>query len=232
MRKAQFGDLLHAARQRKGYSLRDLAERTGMNYSRLSRIEHGTRPAPGLTEIRLLADSLDVDMSDLLVSSGTPREVMEHLLWSERLQTGGSRAPLKTWPPERSLLLEKNTYRVRVARRDGALCTVVLRNTKLDVFYFGRAREMIIAVPPEGVIVFRDRPDPESCTAENVLPARVKKIRHLGQITNLVLVGDGLELNSLHGREIIKTLGLSVGDRAVALVPAAVIHTSPIEEAG
>ena len=82
MVKVRFGSLLQSARQRKGYSLRDLAQRTGMNYSRLSRIEHGTRPAPGLAEIRRLADSLDVDMSELLVSTGTPREVMQHLLWS------------------------------------------------------------------------------------------------------------------------------------------------------
>lgn len=225
MRKPQFGDLLHVARLKKGYSLRDLAERTGMNYSRLSRIEHGTRPAPGLAEIRLLADSLDVDMSDLLVSSGTPREVMEHLLWSERLQTSGSRAQQKTWLPEWSLLLEKNTYRVRVARRDGALCTVLLGGAEIDVLHFGRSREINIAVPPESVLVFRDRPDPDSCTTENVLPVRVKKLRRLGQVTNLVLAGDGFELNALHAERSVDRLGLTEGDPAFAVVQATAIRT-------
>lgn len=225
MRKPQFGDLLHAARQRKGYSLRDLAERTGMNYSRLSRIEHGTRPAPGLAEIRVLADSLDVDMSDLLVSSGTPREVMEHLLWSERLQTGGSRRPRRSWLPEWSVLLDKNTYRVRVVRRDSALCTVVLGSERLDVFHFGRAKEITIAVPPESVLVFRDRPDPASCPAENVLPVRVKKSRRLGQVANLVLVGDGFELNALHAERSVRRLGLTEGDAVFAVVQATAIRT-------
>jgi transcriptional regulator with XRE-family HTH domain/molybdopterin-binding protein len=231
MHKPQFGDLLCAARRRKGYSLRDLAELTGMNYSRLSRIEHGTRPAPGLAEIRVLADSLDMEMSDLLVSSGTPREVMGHLLWSERLRSGGLRTPWKAWLPEWSLLLDKNTYRVRVATRDGALCTVALGAETLALFDFGGSSELAISVPPEAVLVARDRPGLQPCTAENVLRARVKKIRHLGQIANLVLGGNGLEINSLHGREIVQGLGLSVGDRVVALVPAAAIRTSPIEEA-
>jgi transcriptional regulator with XRE-family HTH domain/molybdopterin-binding protein len=225
MRKAQFGDLLHAARRRKGYSLRDLAQRTGMNYSRLSRIEHGTRPAPGLTEIRLLADSLDVDMSDLLVSSGTPREVMEHLLWSERLQTGGSMAQQKSWLPEWSLLLGKNTHRVRVVRRDRALCTVMLGGAEIDVFHFGHSREINIAVPPESVLVFRDCPDPDSCTTENVLSVRVKKLRRLGQVMNLVLAGDGFELNALHAERSADRLGLTEGDPAFAVVQATAIRT-------
>jgi transcriptional regulator with XRE-family HTH domain/molybdopterin-binding protein len=224
MRKTRFGDLLHAARQKKGYSLRDLAERTEMNYSRLSRIEHGTRPAPGLPEIRLLADSLDVDMSDLLVSSGTPREVMEHLLWSERLQAGRPR-DRRTALPEWSLLLEKNTYRVRIARRDGALCTVAFGNAKLDVLHFDRSREISVSIPPEAVLVFRDRPDPESCSAENVLPVRLKKLRRLGQVTNLVLAGDGFELNALHTDRSVNRLGLTEGDPAFAAIHVTAIRT-------
>lgn len=86
-------------------------------------------------------------------------------------------------------------------------------------------------MPPEAVLVAPDRDDLPPCTAENVLPARVKKVRSLGQITNLVLAGDGLELNSLHGREIAGRLGLAVGDRVVALVAAAAIRTSAVEEA-
>ncbi len=230
MRKARFGDLLHAARRRKGYSLRDLAELTGMNYSRLSRIEHGTRPAPGLAQIRQLADSLDVEMSDLLVSSGTPREVMEHLLWSERIQSGGGRAPQRSSLPEWSRLLEKNTYRVRVIRRDGALCTVSLGKSTLDVFHFGDRAEIAITVPPEMVLVTADRGGGWACTVENVLCAHVKKIRSLGQISNLVLAGDGFEMNSLHGRQTADKLRLSVGEAVLALVPAAAIRTSSIEE--
>ncbi len=229
MRKPKFGDILHTARQRKGYSLRDLAERTGIHYSRLSRIEHGTRPAPGLIEIRTLADSLDVDMLDLLVSTGTPREVMEHLLWSERLRADLPTADRGVYVPERSLLLAKNAYRVSVRKRAGALCTVELGGTDVRVFSFSDADDLILHVPPEAVSVHRLRPDSDSSTAENVLPMRVKKIRRIGQVANLVLVGEGFELNTLHAGRSVERLALSERDAVFASIPATAIRTSPVE---
>jgi len=232
MRKARFGELLQSARQRKGYSLRDLAQRTGMNYSRLSRIEHGTRPAPGLAEIRTLADSLDVDMSELLVSSGTPREVMEHLLWSERLHAGGTDRLHAADPPEWDHILAKNSFHVSVIRRNGALCTVALGGAEIDVLHFGRAKEITIVVPPEAVVLFRNAPAPGGCGAENVLSVCVKKVRTLGQVTNVVLAGDRYELNALSTRNAVDALGISVGDDVSALVPAAAIRTSPTGEGG
>ncbi len=231
MSKSRFGDLLQAARRKKGLSLRNLAERTGLHYSRLSRIEHGTRPAPGLAEIRLLADSLDVDMSDLLVSTGTSRDVVEHLVWSEKLQTNGSIDPPVSWLPEWSVLFEKNTRHARVVRRDGALCTVLLGDAEVTVFDFSRARDLIIAIPPEAVLVFREHPGRGVCSAGNVLPVRVKKLRHIGQVSNLVLEGEGMEINALHMRSVIDSMALAVGDPVVALIPTTAIRTSSVEEA-
>ena len=225
MDKARFGDLLQSARQRKGYSLRDLAERTGMNYSRLSRIEHGTRPAPGLAEIRRLADSLDVDMSELLVSTGTPREVMQYLLWSERLHARGGTLHGTRGLPEWPHLLKKNTYRIPVVRRDGALCTVALGNAELTVIAFGRDRELTVVIPPEAVLVVREGADTSSCTADNLLSVRIVKRRRLGQVVNLVLAGDGYEVNSLHAERRVGQLGLAEGAAAVAAIQTTAIHT-------
>ena len=232
MLKAKFGDLLREARRKKGYSLRDLAGRTGINYSRLSRIEHGTRPAPGLAEIRRLADSLDVEMADLLVSSGTSREVMEHLLWSERLRSDLSVEDRGAYVPERSILLAKNAYRVPVRQRDGALCTVVLGGGDVRVFSFADAESLILHVPPEAVSVYRLHPDSDSSTAENVLSMRVKKIRCIGQVVNLVLTGKEFELNALHADRTVERLALSEGDAVFVSIPATAIRTSPIEEEG
>ena len=230
--KRQFGDLLRRAREEKDYSLRQLAGRVGIDYSRLAKIELGTRPAPGLSEVRRLADVLELDMVDLLVAAGTSREVMEHLLWSERLHHDQATTKDRSYLPERSPLLAKNTYCVRVLKRDGALCTVGIGEVTLRVFHFGRSREITISIAPETVLVLRDGPDLRCCAVENVLTARVKKIRHLGQITNLVLSGGGLEINSLHGREAAERLGLSVGDPVVVVIPAAAIRTSSIEAPG
>ncbi|MCX6100741.1 MAG: helix-turn-helix domain-containing protein, partial [Candidatus Bipolaricaulota bacterium] len=58
--KREFGDLVHAARAEKNLSLRRLAGLSGVDYSRLARIEQGTRPAPDLASIRTLAGVLDL----------------------------------------------------------------------------------------------------------------------------------------------------------------------------
>jgi len=224
MDKPQFGRLLQAARRRKGLSLRVLAERTGLNYSRLSRIEHGTRPAPGLAEIRRLAESLEIDMSELLVSTGTPREVMEHLLWSERLHSHEERGPGGTELPEWARLYEKNSFRLPVVRRNGGLCTVRLGREDLVVLDFGRARMLRVAIPPEAILIFRADTAPAACSAGNVLMMTIKKIRRLGQVTNLVLSGEGFELNSLHAEGMVRRLDLAEGDAVAAAVQATAIH--------
>jgi transcriptional regulator with XRE-family HTH domain/molybdopterin-binding protein len=225
MVKLKFGSVLKTAREAKAYSLRELGERVGIEYSRLARIEHGTRPAPGLAEIRRLSDALDVDMADLLVAAGTSREVMGHLLWSERSHAKRSKVDEGPYLPEWSPLVTKNRYRVRVLRRDGALCTVALGRCELSVFSFSVAPYLSIRIPPETVVVVRGPVESEASTVDNVLPVRVKKVRRLGQVTNLVLSGDGFEMNSLHAGRRVARLGLAEGKDAFATVQATAIRT-------
>jgi transcriptional regulator with XRE-family HTH domain len=227
MVKLEFGIVLRKAREAKAYSLRELAEHVGIEYSRLARIEQGTRPAPGLAEIRRLSDVLDLDMADLLVAAGTSREVMGHLLWSERSHAKRSKVEEGPYLPEWSPLITKNTYRVRVLRRDGALCTVALGQCELSVFSFSVAPHLSIRIPPEAVVVCRKPVQPTASTVDNVLPVRVKKVRRLGQVTNLVLSGDGFEMNSLHAGRRVARVGLAEGDEAFAAVQATAIRTDP-----
>ncbi len=65
---AQLGPALRALRQAQGWKLRDVAERSGLSVSTLSKVERGQL---SLTYDRLiqLADGLDVDISTLF--SGT-----------------------------------------------------------------------------------------------------------------------------------------------------------------
>jgi len=225
--KRQFGDLLRKAREEKAYSLRQLADRVGIDYSRLAKIEGGTRPAPGLTEVRRLSEALEVEMVDLLVAAGTSREVVEHLLWSERLQADPS-TTVGAHLPKRSSLLEKNTYRVRTLDREGALCTVVLGRVRVRVFSFSDAWKLMIRIPPEAVTVTKQASAATASSAENVLPMRVKKVRRLGQVTNLVLVGDGFELNTLHSGRVVDRMKLAEGSAVHAAIQATAILTEPL----
>jgi len=229
MPKRTFGLLVREARTQKGYSLRSLAEKIGIDYSRLAKIEHGTRPAPELAEVRRMSDVLDLDMADLIVASGTSREVMEHLLWSERLQEAASGADgpcAADHLPERSVLLDKNTYRVDVVERDGALCTLRLGEARIRAFSFSDDEKLTLRIPPEAVIVHTS-PTAAASTAENVLPMRVKKIRRLGQVTNLVLEGAGFEINTLHSGRSVDRMVLAMEDVVCAMVQATSLRVEP-----
>jgi len=228
--KLRFGEIIRRARLRVGLSLRELASQAEMDYTRLSRIEHGSRPAPGLGEIRTLADLLGLDMVDLLVAAGTSREVMEHLLWSEKLRHTETAPGIAAYNPDSSPLLAKNTFSVTVQDRDGALCRVSLGGEELAVFSFATETALVIVIPPEVVVIHCDQLRPESCTAENIFSARVKKIRRLGQVTNLVLAANGFELNTLHTGKRIECMNLKEGEAVFASVQATAIRTTPNKE--
>jgi transcriptional regulator with XRE-family HTH domain len=226
--KPVFGEILQRARQENGCSLRELSTRSGLDFTRLSRIEHGSRPAPGLSEMRRLAECLSLDLADLLVAAGTPREVVRELLWSERLRMAEVLPDLEAFIPDVPGLLAKNTFRVSIETRDGAMACVRLGTQRLRVLSFTLQKDLTITIPPEAVLVTRSASEPKN--VENVLPVTVRKIRHLGQVTNLVLSGDGFELNALHTRALIEAMGLDGGDRLKALIPSVAIRTEPFRE--
>jgi transcriptional regulator with XRE-family HTH domain len=227
MAKARFGEMVRGARMEAGLSLRTLATRTGIDFSRLSRIETGTRPAPGLPGVRRLAEILGLDMGDLLVAAGTSREVVEHLLWEERLRAREKVPSLRAYRPERSSLREKNAFRVSVHERDGAICSVCLGDERITVLSFAPDEELRIEIPPEAVLVSRPRGAAVETSAENALPMKIKKVRRLGQVTNLVLSGRGFELDTLHAGPRVEALGLVEGDDVVASFQATAVRTGP-----
>ena len=230
VRKARFGEMIRRARLKVGLSLRELASQAEMDHTRLSRIEHGSRPAPGLGEIRTLADLLGLDMVDLFVAAGTSREVMEHLLWAERLQRTETAPGIQAYNLDSSPLLAKNRFPVTVLDRDGALCRVRLGDEELAVFSFATETDLVIAIPSEAIMVHREPPKTESCTADSVFPTTVKKIRRLGQVTNLVLAANGFELNTLHTGKRIECMNLKEGEAVFAFVQATAIRTIPKKE--
>jgi len=225
MPKRSFGQLVREARERRGYSLRRLAAETGIDYSRLAKIEHGTRPAPELSALRRLSDVLDLDMADLVVAAGTSREVMENLVWSERLHDSAGPVEDPAYRRNRRALVTKNVFRVPVLSREGALCTVALGSDELSVLSFSQEHDLGIRVPPDAVQIHKAKPDPSLASIGTVLRVTVRKIRVIGQVVHLVLGGAGYELNALHARPTIDKLGLHIGDRVFASVSATAIST-------
>lgn len=63
---SKFGSLLKYLREQKGYSLKELEEKTGVSAGYISRMETGERKAPSIPIVQVLADALDVDLTELL----------------------------------------------------------------------------------------------------------------------------------------------------------------------
>jgi len=230
--KARFGELVHEARRRAELSLRELAAQSGIDYTRLYRIERGERPAPPLPHIRKLAEILDLSIGDLLVSAGTPREVVEELLWQERLRPQEMHVLSETRVAAEPALLEKNTYAVRMISRDGALCRVRLGEAELTVLSFSAEDELVIVIPPELISVRAKPGSPGEETVDNAVSAHVLKVRNTGQLTDLVLEADGFELNALVTRQSAEAMQLAPGMDVVAVFSATCVRTRPRERRG
>ena len=212
---------------KEGYSLRRLAERAGLDYSRLAKIEGGTRPAPDLMTIRALAELLDLDLADLIVSAGTTREVVEDLVWSERLTLGSAAPATSAYQPE---VDGRNAFVVPVLDRKDGRCRIRLGREILTVFSFSSAKRLRIEIPPEAVVVFRDDPVPALGSSENVFCARVRKARRLGQVVDLILENGDCEINALVGRAQMDGLGSAEGGAVYVLIPPTMVRTSGVEE--
>lgn len=229
MHKRAFGVLIREARSEKQLSLRRLASLAGVDYSRLARIEQGSRPAPDLAAIRALAGALDLDLTELLVAAGTARSVVEDLAWSERIHLGREGRMAGVAPLPSARLLSRNTFEGRVVERDGALCTVRVGRTDLRALSFADTARLRLIVPPETVAVAEQAPRGLPDGAATLLACRVVKARPIGQLVNHVLAARGLELNALAAARDLASCP-QPGDRVVAVVLTAAIQTTPLKE--
>lgn len=228
MPKVRFGDVLHHARSKKKMSLRELSAQSGIEYTRLSRMEHGTRPAPGLPQMRRLADLLSLDLVDLLVSAGTPREAVEQLLWAERLEQAKRVKTLAAYSPEGHRAGLKNEFEANVVSRDGAMCSATLGTQTWSLLAFSDAAKLRVIIPPEAIQVFSKDPREFVLAPSNVFKARIRKIRNIGTLANLVLEVGGIELNALVLRTSAPDARMKVGDAIFASISPVALSTEPV----
>ncbi|MBU1048678.1 helix-turn-helix domain-containing protein [Candidatus Bipolaricaulota bacterium] len=229
MPKAQFSDILHKARSDKGLSLRQLATQSGIEFTRLSRMEHGTRPAPGLPEMRRLAELLSLNLVDLLVSAGTPREAVEQLLWVERMQQAKRVKYLAEYRPEGHRAGIKNEFVATVVERDGAFCKAMIGSETWCLLTFSDAAVLRVIVPPEAILMFSASPESIAWMPSNIFRTRVCKIRNVGRLLNLVLEVGGIELNALALSTPNHDVPTKLGDEMFVSISPVALLTEPLE---
>ena len=231
MSKAQFGNILRQARADKEMSLRQLSAESGIEFTRLSRMEHGTRPAPGISELRRLSELLSLDLVDLLVSAGTPREVVEQLLWVERLQQAKRIENLAEYSPEGHRARIKNEFIAHVVSRDGAFCMARVGTETWSMLAFSDAETLRVMIPPEAIHVFSENPQTIALMPCNVFSTRILKTRNLGRLLNLVLEVGGIELNALVLSDLNQRALLSPGDEVFVSISPVALSTEPENQA-
>ena len=231
MVKARFGDILRTARLSAGMSLRELSAESGIDYTRLSRMEHGTRPAPGLPHMRRLAELLSLNLVDLLVSTGTPREAVEQLLWTERMQLAKDVENLAEYTPQGHRAGLKNEFVVDVISRDGALCTATLGSETWTMVTFSDADRLRVRIPPEAIQIFREDPCDCLLSTGNVFRATVIKVRTVGALLNAILAVGGIELNALLAKWDGAPQALAPQDTVYVAIPPAALSTVPQDDA-
>ncbi|MCL6452902.1 MAG: helix-turn-helix domain-containing protein [Alicyclobacillus sp.] len=71
------GEKLRALRTERGWTLRELSERSGVSLSHLSAIENHTRPTPSLDSVRRIAKAFGVSLSVFDDEPRTPDSWLE-----------------------------------------------------------------------------------------------------------------------------------------------------------
>ena len=230
MPKATFGEILQKARSENGMSLRQLSAKSGIEFTRLSRMEHGTRPAPEIPQLRRLAEILSLDLVDLLVAAGTPREAVEQLLWVERTQQAKRVERLAAYSPEGHRAGLKNEFVATVVSRDGAICSAKLGTQIWSMLSLSEATQIRVIIPPEAIQVFSQDPRAFVLAPCNVFSACICKTRTIGALVNLVLEIGGIELNALLLRTSTQEAHLKVDDAVYVSISPVALSTEPIEQ--
>lgn len=83
---SSFGQYLRELREKRGFSLNQLAMKAGVSNAHISRLERGLRPAPSPEIIARLAGALHVSYEDLMKAAGY-------------LDSKATELPAAVWPP-------------------------------------------------------------------------------------------------------------------------------------
>jgi len=73
----RFGDRVRQARERRGWSQRELARQSGVDIGWVNRVESGERHGISLERAWQLAEALELTLNDLMVDRDSERQAVE-----------------------------------------------------------------------------------------------------------------------------------------------------------
>ncbi|MFC1901389.1 tetratricopeptide repeat protein [Chloroflexota bacterium] len=126
-KKQEFGTRLRELRTTAGLSLRELAERVGVNFTYLSKIENGALPPPSEKVIRQLAESLKANKDELLILAGIiPRDITAILKEGDTLKKLRAERAKKEAKALANTKAHKSLFRVATATVVTILVAILL----------------------------------------------------------------------------------------------------------
>ena len=111
MTTQEFGARLRELRKQAGLGQRELANRIGVNFTYLSKIESGAMPPPSEKVIKRLAEALNVDKDELMALAGRiPGDIAQILKNQKAFQF------LRSGRTQRKLRVANRKERVRIMK--------------------------------------------------------------------------------------------------------------------
>ncbi len=148
-----FGTRLRELREQAGLSQGELAEKVGVNFTYLSKIESGVRPPPSEKIILRLAEVLNADRDELMALAGKiPSDIAEMLKSRESLQSlrSGHRLKKSTSANKK----ESFDIRLRELREQAGLSQRELANkVGVNFTYLSKIESGVMPPPSEKVIL-------------------------------------------------------------------------------
>jgi PAS domain S-box-containing protein len=161
-----FGERLKELRKAQGATQRDLANRAGIDFTYLSKLENGAVPPPGANTISALASALDADPDELFGLAGkvpsqllgkiNPAAIRMLRSYLERVELGtGERAALPERAGESEMLDGRRAAGAPVEYEDrfraiveNSVDGILIMNADLDVIYESPAAALILGYDP------------------------------------------------------------------------------------
>jgi len=191
-----FGTVLRDLRKKKSLTLRELASKVDMDYTRLSKIESGHRPVPDITLLARLSRALGVDLGHLARAAGIEGSIVVEIKDDINLLPGKI-----------------------VSHSDGLAMVRIADGIEIKAVSAITSGRVNVAIRPETVILSRTRPT--STSARNCFEARVSEVRHREGLSAVILQLGDLEVKAVITNDAIAELNVTPGSMLTVTFKAA-----------
>jgi transcriptional regulator with XRE-family HTH domain len=203
----EFSAYIKSRRLEIGLSIRALADKCSINYTRLSKIENGLRPVPDVNALICLAQALGLTPDYLIKKAGIVNKGI--LVFNETPQSNENIVPAEIISWADGLAELKDIC--------GHLYTVVadIRSGKVKIF-----------IPLEGISLFTD--DSHVLTSSrNRIEGIVKKIDHHAGVSIVTVVSKALELRAKITNKSLEMLAIKINSPIVCRFKATACRIEP-----